>query len=83
MKKRPWYRKLFLRRALVILAMMLQAWLMVDILLDFSRYSPLIGTIHSLSSFAVAIYIASRRNKSASRRFRRQIEATQAEFASA
>lgn len=111
MKKRPWYRKLFLRRALVILAMMLQVWLMVDILLDLSRYSPLISTIHSLSSFAVAIYIASRRNKSAfktswivlvlvfplfggilyllfnfqsaSRRFRRQIEATQAEFASA
>ena len=65
MKKRPWYRKLFLRRALVILAMMLQVWLMVDILLDLSRYSPLISTIHSLSSFAVAIYIASRRNKSA------------------
>ena len=27
MKKNPWYRKLFLRRALVILAMLLQVWL--------------------------------------------------------
>ena len=65
MKKGPWYRKLFLRRALVILAMLLQAWLMVDVLLDLSRYSPAISAIHSLSSFAVAIYIVSRRNKSA------------------
>ena len=65
MKKNPWYRKLFLRRALVILAMLLQAWLMVDVLLDLSRYSPVISAIHSLSSFAVAIYIVSRRNKSA------------------
>ena len=65
MKKNPWYRKLFLRRALVILAMVLQVWLMVDVLLDLSRYSPVISAIHSLSSFAVAIYIVSRQNKSA------------------
>ncbi len=65
MKKNPWYRKLFLRRVLVILAMLLQLWLMVDVLLDLSRFSPVISAIHSMSSFAVAIYIASRRNKSA------------------
>ena len=65
MKKTKWYRKLFLRRALIILAMLVQAWLMVDILLDLSRWSPLISTLHSLSSFAVVIYITSRRNKSA------------------
>lgn len=108
MKKTKWYRKLFLRRVLIILAMMVQVWLMVDVVLDLSRYSPVISTIHSLSSLAVAIYIASRKDKSAfktswivlvlvfplfggvmyllfnfqsaTRRFRRQIEAAQREF---
>ncbi len=65
MKKGRWFRKLFLRRALIILAMLLQVWLLVDVVLDLSRYSPVISTLHSLGSFAVAIYIASRKDKGA------------------
>lgn len=63
--KHRWFRKLFLRRALIILALVLQAVLIVDIVMDLSRYSPLIGALHSMGSLAVAIHIASRKDKGA------------------
>lgn len=65
MKKRNWFWKQFLRRALIIATLVLQAWLLIDVILDLSRYSPVISAIHTLGSFAVAIYIASRKDKGA------------------
>lgn len=63
MKKGKWFWKQLLRRGLIILTLILQAWLMVDVILDLSHFSPVISAVHSFSSFAVAIYIASRKEK--------------------
>ena len=63
--KGKWLWKQILRRGLIILTLILQAWLIADVILDLSRYSPVISTIHSLSSLAVVIYIASRKEKGA------------------
>lgn len=65
MNKKQWFRKLFLRRALIMLAMVVQVWLMVDVILDLSRFSPLVSTVHTAASLAVAVHIASRRDKGA------------------
>ena len=65
MKKRNWFWKMFLRRALIIAALVLQVILMIDVILDLSRYSPVISAIHSFASFAIAVYIASRKDKGA------------------
>lgn len=63
MIKNRWFPKLFLRRALVVLSLILQVWLMVAVILDLSRYSPIISTMHIAASLAVAIHIASRKDK--------------------
>ena len=67
MKQTKWFRKLFLRRALIILAILAQAWLMVDVLLDLSRWLPLFcGLLYLLFSF-----------QSSTRQLRREIEKQQ------
>lgn len=65
MSKNPWFRKLFLRRALIVLALILQVWLLADVILDLSRYSPMISALHTAASLAVAVHIASRKDKGA------------------
>lgn len=63
--KRRWFRKLFLRRAMVILALILQVWLLVDIVMELTRFSPVIRTLHTIASILVAVHIAARKDKGA------------------
>ena len=63
--KGKWFWKQLLRRGLIILTLILQACLLADVILDLSRYSPAINAIHAFASLAVAIHIASRREKGA------------------
>lgn len=65
MSKSRWFRKLFLRRALIALSLMMQVCLLVDVILDLSRYSPVISAIHTTISLAVAVHIVSRKDKGA------------------
>lgn len=64
MKKR-WFYKLFLRRALIALALLAQVWLLVDIVLNMSRYSPVIRALHTGLSLAVVLHIVARKDKGA------------------
>lgn len=63
--KHRWFLKLFLRRALIALALILQIGLLVDIIMDLSRFSPIISSLHTAMSLVVAVHIASRKDKSA------------------
>lgn len=58
-----WFRKTLFRRIVIILAIIAQIWVIVDVIWDISSYSPFIGALHSLSSLAVAVHIASRKDK--------------------
>ena len=46
-----------------MLALILQVWLLADVILDLSRYSPVISALHTAASLAVAVHIASRKDK--------------------
>lgn len=63
MNKGTWFWKQLFRRALIIITIVLQAVLLFDIILDLSSYSPVIHAVHFAFSLAVAVHIASRREK--------------------
>lgn len=65
MKKKSWFKRVLLRRVLIIVSLVLQAATIVDFLLDFSKYSKWMSVTLNVASFLVVLYIVSRKDKGA------------------
>ena len=60
-----WFRQIFQRRVLIILMLLVQIWFLISLISNSSQFSRHINRLLTLVSFLVALYIISKKEKSA------------------